>query len=186
MAILIVGLGNPGKKYLATRHNAGFLAADHLADSWEASWKENKVAHALTAEANVNGQKVVLAKPQTFMNLSGQAVASLCGKYKVEPKNIWVVYDEAAIEPNQLRVRVGGSAGGHNGLKSIIEYIGPDFARFRLGIGSPAENIPLEDYVLQKFSTEELLLMRQKLDIVESIVERSITEGIKEETVTIE
>lgn len=185
MAILIVGLGNPGKKYTATRHNAGFLAVEHLADSWEADWKENKLAHAKIAEANVDGQKVILAKPQTFMNLSGEAVASLRGKYKVEPKNIWVIYDEAAIEPNQLRVRIGGSAGGHNGLKSIIEHIGPDFTRFRIGIGSPAENTPLEDYVLQKFSKEELLLIRQKLDIIEAIVERSITEGIKEETVTI-
>lgn len=186
MAILIVGLGNPGKKYEQTRHNAGFVAVDHLADSWELSWKADKAARAEVAEANVNGIKVILAKPQTFMNLSGESVASLCGTYKVEPQNVWVAYDEAAIEPNQIRIRMGGSAGGHNGIKSIIEHIGEGFTRLRIGIGAPPEKMPLEDYVLQKFGKEEKLLLKQKVDIIEAIVERSLTEGIKDETVTIE
>ncbi|MBI1908372.1 aminoacyl-tRNA hydrolase [Candidatus Uhrbacteria bacterium] len=190
MAILIVGLGNPGTKYDRTRHNAGFVAVDHLADSWELGWKANAAARAEVAEANVNGKKVILAKPQTFMNLSGESVASLCGMYKVAAKDVWVAYDEAAIEPNQVRVRIGGSAGGHNGIKSIIEHVGEGFARIRIGIGigigAPPEKMPLEEYVLQKFSKDEHALMERKAEIVEDIIDRALADGVKEETITIQ
>lgn len=185
MAILIVGLGNPGKEYEKTRHNAGFLAVDALAEKFGVNWKLDKQSRAAVAELSIDGTKVVLAKPQTFMNLSGEAVAALCGRYKLGARDVWVVYDEASITDRQVRTRVGGSSGGHNGVKSIMDHIGEDFARFRIGVGSPSERIPLEDYVLQKFSQTELDLMKQKIEIANDMIVAAFTEGVQEHTITI-
>jgi len=156
MSKLIIGLGNPGKQYEHTRHNAGFLVVDALANELDLSWSKKLFINALVAEGNVDGQKVILAKPQTFMNRSGQAVAKLMKRYKVTTDALVIVYDDVDIEQGALRFREEGSAGGHNGMKSIIQMINTQaFARLRIGIGKPPERAPLEDYVLGKMSTEE-------------------------------
>lgn len=182
MAILIVGLGNPGREYELTRHNAGFLALDRLAEKFDLTWKTDARANADIIEANLEGKKVIFAKPLTFMNNSGTAVASLVERFKVAATDVWVVYDEAAIEPTQVRVRRGGSAGGHNGIKSIIAHIGEDFARIRIGVGSPEEHVPLENFVLQKHDNLEQL--EKQLAAVDNMISKSIVDGIVEETVT--
>lgn len=153
---LILGLGNPGKKYENTRHNAGFMVLDAIANELNVSFSEKPDLHAEVAELNIEGEKLILAKPTTFMNLSGSALAALMKKYKVETTDIWIAYDDATIELGTLRIRQEGSAGGHNGVKSIIDAIGSEtFWRFKVGVDSPPENIPLEDWVLSKFSSEQ-------------------------------
>lgn len=153
---LIVGLGNPGKQYENTRHNAGFMVVDALADELGWKWSKKFLMGALVAEGNINGKKTILAKPQTFMNRSGQAVGKLAKKYKVDPADIVVVYDDADIELGDLRWRDAGSAGGHNGMKSIIHILGTqDFPRLRVGIGRPPEHVSLEDYVLGTMKKNE-------------------------------
>lgn len=185
MAIMIVGLGNPGAEYKKTRHNAGFLALDKLAEEWGASWRMNTTAKAEVAEVIVGEMKIVLVKPQTFMNNSGLAVASLMHRYKITIERVWVVYDDAAIANDQVRVRRGGSAGGHNGLKSIIAQSGDPFARFRIGLGNPPERVPLEDFVLQNFSVTEMPLLENKLNVVIDLINEARVTGVQEKTVTI-
>ena len=156
MTKLIVGLGNPGTRYERTRHNAGFLVVDALADAYHLSWSKKLFINTLVAEGNVDGAKVILAKPQTFMNRSGQAVAKLMKRYKLTADDLVIVYDDVDIERGSIRWREEGSAGGHNGLKSIIQLIGTQqFPRLRIGIGKPPERVPLEDYVLGKMNKEE-------------------------------
>ncbi len=182
---MIVGLGNPGTEYKKTRHNAGFLALDKLAEDWGASFKNNQTAKAEVSEVVVGEQKIILAKPQTFMNNSGVAVASLMHRYKITIERVWVVYDDAAIENDQVRVRRGGSAGGHNGLKSIIAQNGEPFARFRIGLGNPPERVPLEDFVLQHFTAEELPLLEKKMAAVIDLINEARVTGVLEKTVTV-
>lgn len=185
MNILIVGLGNPGKQYDKTRHNAGFMALQSVAEALEAKgWKLNKAARAEVTEAHYADRKVILAQPQTFMNLSGETVASLCGAYHVEPQNVWVVSDDTALPLGTVRIRVGGSAGGHNGLKSIIEHIGEDFTRFRIGVGPQPEHVPLEDFVLQKFSAEEVTTLKASILKVREALLSSLTHGVTETSLT--
>ncbi|MBT4856974.1 aminoacyl-tRNA hydrolase [Candidatus Uhrbacteria bacterium] len=156
MPALIVGIGNPGKKYENTRHNAGFMVVDALAQQLGWNWSKKFLINALVTEGNIDGQKVILAKPQAFMNLSGQATGKLAKKYKVDPSDIVVVYDDVDIDLGKLRWRDTGSAGGHNGMKSIISVLGTqDFGRLRVGIGAAAEHVPLEDHVLGKLSKKE-------------------------------
>ncbi len=185
MNILIVGLGNPGKQYEKTRHNAGFMALQSLAKALEAkAWKLNKVARAKVSEAHYADHKVFLAQPQTFMNLSGEAVASLCGTYHIEPSNVWIVSDDTALPLGTVRIRIGGSAGGHNGLKSIIEHIGENFARFRIGVGPQPEHVPLEDFVLQKFSSEETATLQASILKTREALLSSLTHGLTETSLT--
>jgi PTH1 family peptidyl-tRNA hydrolase len=173
MANLLVGLGNPGKKYENTRHNAGFIVVDAMAEKLGWKWSKKLFINALVAEGNIDGQKVIIAKPQAFMNLSGQAVGKLTKRFKVNPANIVVIYDDVDIDLGKTRWRDTGSAGGHNGMKSIISTLGTqDFPRLRIGIGKAPDRIPLEDHVLGRFSKEE----RDKLPINESL------EMIKEKT----
>ncbi len=152
---MIVGLGNPGKQYEFTRHNAGFLCLDYLAA--KNNIKVNKIKFkSLVGEGNINGEKVILLKPTTFMNLSGEAVVQAAGFYKVDVSDIIVVYDDISLPIGSLRIREKGSAGGHNGMKSIIYLLGKDnFPRIRLGVGSNGER-DLADHVLGKFSKEEM------------------------------
>ncbi len=185
MAIMIVGLGNPGNEYRETRHNAGWLALDQLGDKWDASWRLNKSANALVAEVMVGEQKIILAEPQTFMNNSGMAVASLMHRYKITIERTWVIYDDAAIGNDQVRVRRGGSAGGHNGLKSIIAQCGEPFARFRIGLGNPPERVPLEDFVLQKFSSTDRDLLQKKIVAVMDLIDEARVTGVIEKTITV-
>lgn len=179
MSILIVGLGNPGKEYVHTRHNAGFLAVDNLADALQEHWKLDKRAQAEIIETRYFDQKIILAKPQTFMNLSGTSVASLSHHFQIPSENIWVISDDVALPLGTVRVRRDGSAGGHNGLKSIIESLGQEnFVRFRLGVNPPPENIPLEKYVLQKFSPAEQDSLKQVVQKTRELIFRSIAEGV--------
>jgi len=152
---IIVGLGNPGARYAYTYHNVGFLAAEAFADKIGARFKIKK-CDSLLAREFYAGEDFVVAKPQTFMNLSGVAVRQLLKKFKAAPADLVVVYDDIDIEKGTLRFREKGSAGTHNGMRSIISEIGTgDFKRLRIGIGRPADGQPLADYVLSQVRRDE-------------------------------
>ena len=157
---LVVFLGNPGLKYQNTRHNAGFLTADVVEKDCGVHIDRLRF-HALTAQAELGGQKVLLMKPQTFMNNSGEAVAPAAKFYKVPPEHILVVSDEIHLQPGRLRIRTKGSAGGHNGLKSIIACLGTDaFPRIRIGVGAPPHpDYDMPDWVLGTFRGEDKAAM---------------------------
>ncbi len=153
---LIVGLGNPGSKYWNTRHNVGFAALDALAE--ELHTKVDRVKfQGLTGQADLNGKKVLLLKPTTYMNLSGQSVAAAAKFYKIPPEHILVMFDDISLEPGRLRIRKNGSAGGHNGVKSIISSIGSqDFPRIKIGVGAkPHPDYDLADWVLSVFPYDQ-------------------------------
>ena len=147
--LIIAGLGNPGKEYENTRHNAGFMVMDALAEKIGADISEKK-HKALCGKGVIGGEKVILMKPQTYMNNSGEAVAPAAKFYKVPPEHILVVSDEIHLQPGRLRIRTKGSAGGHNGLKSIIAGLGTDvFPRIRIGVGAPPHpDYDMPDWVL--------------------------------------
>ena len=153
---LIVGLGNPGAKYETTRHNAGFLCVTYLEDKLGFSVKKLKF-HALIGDTKIGTKRVLVMKPQTMMNNSGTAVAECASFYKIPPENIIVIYDDISLDPGKLRIRRKGSAGGHNGIKSIIACSGGDtFPRIKIGIGKKPEGWDLADWVLGKYSEEDL------------------------------
>lgn len=176
---LIVGLGNPGDKYTFTRHNAGFLAIDYISQKHNIEIK--KLKHkAMIGEGIISGKKVVLAKPQTFMNLSGESIRELVSWYKVEQKNIIVIYDDVSMPVGSLRIREKGSAGGHNGIKSIILNLNSDeFPRFKLGINEKPSEYNLADYVLGKFTSTEQKVMFDTFEKANLAVEEFITNGIQ-------
>lgn len=151
--LIIVGLGNPGLTYKNTIHNMGFDCVDKLSDKLGVSFKK-KECDSKIAELFVNGEKIVLAKPQTYMNNSGEATKQLLGKYKAKPQEMIVVYDDIYLDVGVLRIRAVGSAGGHNGMKSIIANCSENFPRVRIGVGSNGD-IPLVNYVLSKVSGEK-------------------------------
>ena len=154
---IVVGLGNPGAQYLHTRHNAGFLAIDYICKKYGAT--VNKSAHkGLVGEANVAGKRVLLVKPQTFMNLSGECVRAVLDFYKISPDNLIIIYDDISLPVGRLRVRRDGSAGGHNGIKSILEHLGTKtFPRIKVGVGEkPHPDYDLASWVLSEFSAEDL------------------------------
>jgi len=175
---LVVFLGNPGPKYDCTRHNAGFMAGDALAKKLGVSINKLRFK-ALTAAAEINGEKVLLMKPQTFMNLSGEAVGEAARFYKVPPEHVLVVSDEISLPLGKLRVRPKGSAGGHNGLKSIIAHLGSDaFPRIRLGVGAPPHpDYDMADWVLSVFRNQDLEDMRAAADRAGEAVISYITDG---------
>ena len=149
---IIVGLGNPTKEYDKTRHNVGFSVIDVLADRIGIDVSEKK-HRALCGKGMLEGQKVILAKPQTFMNLSGESVRAMVDFYKVSPDEVIIVYDDISLEPGQLRIRTKGSAGGHNGIKNIIAHLGTqEFPRIKVGVGEKPKYMDLADYVLSRFS----------------------------------
>ena len=153
---LIVGLGNPGREYEKTRHNAGFRALDILADRLGA--KVDKLKYqGLYTQVNYNGGKVFLLKPQTYMNLSGRSVLQLSAYFNIPPQRIIVMFDDISLEPGRLRVRANGSAGGHNGIKSIIQEVGSqEFPRVKIGVGAkPHPEFALADWVLSAFTAPE-------------------------------
>ncbi|MBQ8474758.1 MAG: aminoacyl-tRNA hydrolase [Clostridia bacterium] len=162
---LVVGLGNPGDKYLRTRHNAGFIAIDYICEKQNVRCDRLKFK-ALTGEITLGGKRMLLMKPQTFMNLSGEAVSAAADFYKIAPENIIVIVDDIALAPGGMRIRRGGSAGGHNGLKSIIEHLSSDaFPRIRIGVGEkPNAEYDLADWVLGTFSREDIDAMLPCLD----------------------
>ncbi len=153
--LLLVGLGNPGRDYKLTRHNAGFLLLDHLAAKLDVSFTRLQFKALLTT-ARLEGRKLILAKPQTYMNLSGQSVGALMKFYKLPPEALLVAYDDVDLPFGTLRMRPKGGAGGHKGMKSIIERLGTqNFPRLRIGIGRPPGRMDAADYVLQRFSAAE-------------------------------
>ena len=153
---IIAGLGNPKKEYDNTRHNIGFAMIDALADKYQISVMDIK-NKGMTGKGIINGQKVILVKPLTFMNLSGECISALTDYYKIDPETeLIVVSDDISLPPGQIRVRKKGSAGGHNGLKNIIQHLGTEgFQRIRLGVGEKPKGYDLADYVLGHFSKEE-------------------------------
>lgn len=153
---LVVGLGNPGREFRANRHNVGFMAADRLAERLGTSFSRLE-SKALVAKADFNGNRLILAKPQTYMNLSGQAVASLVRFYKIPLENLIVVYDDVDLPFGALRLRPGGGSGGHKGMASIIERLGTqDFPRLRIGVDRPPGRMEAADYVLQDFNSNQV------------------------------
>ena len=153
---MIVGLGNPGKEYELTRHNVGFRATDLVAGLLKTKIDRLKFK-ALTRLVNWNGKKVLLVQPQTYMNASGAAVGALASYYKVKPERILVIFDDISLPPGRIRIRKDGSAGGHNGIKSIIQSLGSDqFPRIKVGVGAkPHPDYDLADWVLSRFSAQE-------------------------------
>ena len=174
---VIVGLGNPGKQYENTRHNIGFISIDYLAD--QLGIKVNKAKHkALIGECRIGREKVVLVKPQTFMNLSGESVREIVEYYKIPMENLIVIYDDIDIDKGTVRIRSKGSAGTHNGMRSIIKLVGSDkFPRVRIGIGKDSR-IPLVDYVIGGFRKEEVKIMEEAVSQAVAGAEAIITEGI--------
>lgn len=162
---VIVGLGNPEKKYEGTRHNIGFAVIDALADKYNISIKDKK-HKALCGTGVIEGVKVMLVKPLTYMNLSGDSVADVMNFYKLDPEeDVLVVYDDISLAPGNIRVRKKGSAGGHNGIKSIIARCGTqNFMRVRVGVGEKPEGWDLADHVLGHFSDEDSRLVREAVD----------------------
>ncbi len=153
---LIIGLGNPGAEYDGTRHNVGFMTVDAFAMDEDGAWKKDEKRKAEICKLEIDGTDVILAKPTTFMNLSGDAAQALASFYKVGLEDILVVHDEMDLPPGRLQFKVGGGDAGNNGVASIIERLGTeDFARFRIGIGRPDSRQPSPDYVLAKLSPED-------------------------------
>lgn len=161
---LAVGLGNPGREYTDTRHNLGFQVVDKFAR--ENNWHfTHKKFQGLYTEGNWQQKRVILLKPQTFMNLSGESVSALMHFYKIRLDHLLVIHDDLDLEPGAVRYREKGSAGGHNGLKSIIEHLKTEnFARIKIGIGKPRQKANTARYVLEQFSAEENLLMEPAID----------------------
>lgn len=152
---IIVGLGNPGKQYEQTKHNIGFMVVDYIASQVEHTpWREEQKAEVCTF--TLEGEKIMLVKPQTFMNVSGEAVGPLMRYYKVAPLDVYCIYDDMDLPVGKLRIRLNGSAGGHNGIKSLIAHMGTeDFPRFRLGIGRPLPQWTVVDHVLAPFGEDQ-------------------------------
>jgi PTH1 family peptidyl-tRNA hydrolase len=164
--LLLAGLGNPGREYASTRHNLGWVAIDALARKHGLAWRAEPSFEAEIARWDISpGNTRWLAKPLTFMNESGRSVASLARFYKIPPPQIAAVHDDLSFDLGRSKVSVGGSAAGHNGVASLIEHLGEDFARFRLGVG-PKEppGMDMKDFVLGRFSPEQLAIIDQKLD----------------------
>jgi PTH1 family peptidyl-tRNA hydrolase len=175
---LIVGLGNPGRGHAFNRHNLGFMAVDRLAARHEIDLKRVQ-SKAIVGSGRVAGRAVILAKPQTFMNLSGEAVVRLAGYYKIPTANLLVVYDELDIPFGVLRLREKGGPGGHNGMRSIIAHLGNEFARLRLGIGRPPGRMDPAAFVLQDFGRDELPVVSDMLDTAVAAIESFVRDGIE-------
>lgn len=178
---LVAALGNPGRSYETTRHNLGWVVVEALARKHRLTWKHVAQFEADVARWDVGkGQTRWLVKPVTFMNLSGKSVASLARFYKIDPAETVAVYDDLTIDLGLLKVSVSGSAGGHNGVASLLEHLGPGFVRYRLGIGpkQPAQ-MDMADFVLGKFTPEQQTLVNQKIDHYVSGLELLLARGIE-------
>ena len=163
---VILGIGNPGKKYEGTRQNIGFIAMDYMESKY--GIKINKIKHkALIGEGNIAGEKVILVKPQTYVNLSGESLREICTFYKIPPQNVIVIHDDVSLDVGKIRIRKKGSDGGHNGIKSIIYQLKSDeFIRIKMGVGAAPEHYDLADWVLVKFSKEEITHMSSAVDAI--------------------
>lgn len=173
---LIVGLGNPGREYDTTRHNAGFWWLDALAKNESLNLRYEVKFYGLIARGHVHGHEVILLKPQTFMNVSGRSVAAVAQFYKIAPEEMLVVHDELDLQPGIARLKTGGGHGGHNGLKDIIAHLGTkDFWRLRLGIGHPGDRAEVANYVLNDPRQEEQVLIddavQKSLHVAQLVIE---------------
>lgn len=175
---IIAGLGNPTKEYDKTRHNAGFGVVDELAERYNIDIGERK-HRALCGKGVIEGHKVLLVKPQTFMNLSGESVWAVVDYYKIRPEELIVIYDDISLAPGQLRIRRKGSAGGHNGIKNIIAHLGTqEFSRIKVGVGEKPPRMDLKDYVLSRFSKGEQEQMDQAFKEAAQAAVMMMTEGV--------
>jgi PTH1 family peptidyl-tRNA hydrolase len=177
---LIVGLGNPGAEYVQTRHNAGFLLVEKLAAKWKSDWANERKFKARIAKAERDGKKVLLCEPQTFMNLSGEAVGALKDFYQLPLKQILVAVDDADLPLGEIRLRKSGSSGGHHGLESIEQHLGScEFARLRIGIGRADGAREITNYVLGKFDSSENELLKKVLERASNQIETWLEAGIE-------
>lgn len=175
---VIVGLGNPGTKYAGTRHNIGFDTVTALADKYSIKLKDKKF-NGLIGEGFIEGEKVMLVQPQTYMNLSGECVGLIAGFYKLDAEDIIVICDDINLDTGRLRIRAKGSAGGHNGLKNIIAHLGTEaFPRIRIGVGEKTEGWDLADYVLARFSGDDEATIRKAIKNAVGAVETWISYDI--------
>lgn len=176
---LVAGLGNPGRDYAGTRHNIGFGVIARISDKYniQLTGKEHK---AICGKGMIGGEKVILAQPQTFMNLSGECVRSLVDYYKLESEDIIIAYDDIDLEVGQLRIRSKGSAGGHNGIKNIISHLGTnEFPRVKVGVGGKPEGGDLVRHVLGRFSREDEKVIGEVLDVAVEAVETILSDGVE-------
>jgi PTH1 family peptidyl-tRNA hydrolase len=177
---LIVGLGNPGAEYSKTRHNAGFLVAEQLADKWRAAWSYEKKFNARVARAQRDSRQVLLCEPQTYMNSSGEAVAPLMKFYRVPLSGLLVIVDDADLPLGEIRLRPAGSSGGHHGLESIEQHLAArEYARLRVGIGRQDGEREITGYVLGRFSSTETALMGRVLTAASDQAECWLQAGIQ-------
>lgn len=173
----VVGLGNPGSKYDLTRHNIGFEVVERFAYDHQIKM-DTKKHKAILGQGVVHGEKVIVLKPQTYMNLSGESIAEILSFYKEDYKSLIIVYDDTSLDTGVLRIRLKGSAGGHNGIKSIIQHLGTqEFVRIKVGIGEKPPGWDLANYALGKFSKEELKIMVEAVEKASKAVEKIIVEG---------
>ena len=174
---IIAGLGNPTMQYEGTRHNAGFDVIDALADKYNIS-VDGRKNRAYIGKGIIEGQKVLLVKPQTYMNLSGESIGGLVDYFKIdEEQDLIVIYDDISLPPGQIRIRKKGSAGGHNGIKSIINHIGTQtFYRIKIGIGRPKQGMSVVHHVLGKFDKDDYITILQTIDRVEEAVNDYLVE----------
>lgn len=177
---IIAGLGNPTKEYNNTRHNIGFMAVDAIAESFDITVNTAR-HHALTGIGYIDKEKVLLMKPLTYMNLSGEAIADAVNYYKLDATaNLLVIYDDISLDVGRLRLRKKGSAGGHNGIKSIISHLGTDaFHRIKIGVGNKPAGYDLADYVLGHFSKEDLNIMNENMEKVCDAVKLTVSDNFE-------
>ncbi len=174
---IIVGLGNPGNKFAGTRHNVGFSTIVCMADKYNIRFTEKK-HKALFGIGVIEGEKVILAMPQTYMNSSGESVRELADYYKCGMEDIIVIYDDIDLPVGKIRIREKGSAGGHNGMKNIISHLGSqEFVRIRVGVGKKPDNMDLADYVLSRFNSDELPVIRNGCEAASEAVEVILKDG---------
>jgi len=176
--VLIAGLGNPGRKYQKNRHNVGFMAVERLGDAHGISLGRVE-QRAVVGSGHLAGRSVILAKPQLYMNKSGDAIGPLVNYYRIDPGDVLVIYDDLDLPLGTLRLREEGGAGGHNGMKSIIQQLGNGFPRLRLGIGRPPGRMPPAAYVLQDFGDEEWPIVEQVLDRAVDAVDVFLRDGVE-------
>ena len=175
---VIAGLGNPGREYEGTRHNVGFMTLDALADKYNIDVRE-KAFKGLIGKGVIEGNKVILVKPQTYMNLSGECIRQVMDYYKVDPSEFIVIYDDISLVPGGIRIRKKGSAGGHNGIKNIIAHLGTqEFPRIKVGVGDKPKGMDLADYVLGHFSKEDQAKMDEAFKDAANAAEMILDKGM--------
>lgn len=183
--MLIIGLGNPGEEYQNTRHNVGFLVLDSVAKNLGLKFSEKKNLESEIIETNIEGEKIILAKPTTFMNNSGRAVQKLATEYKIQKEEIIVIHDDVHQELGRVRLRNDGTPGGNNGIKSVIEHVGKNFWRVKVGAGITPENIPLKKWVLSKFRSDERDILEKTVNTVGEYLLNHKASELKETTINL-